>query len=131
MKRILSVLLFICSVQFITAQVYKFNAYQLAFYDIEKEKWEPFEDTDILVSMNIDGKKIKIYSKETQSFDIITVDEKKIDKDGDETFRFYCEDQNGSTCHVDFVVLNSENGVRQLYITYSNAKYVYNIENLD
>ena len=131
MKRILSVFLFICSVQFITAQVYKFNAYQLAFYDIKKEKWEPFEDTDILVSMNVDGKKIKIYSKEAQSFDIITVEEKKKDTDGDDTFSFYCEDQNGITCYVDFMILNSKNGIRQLYITYSNAKYVYNIEYLE
>lgn len=131
MKKILSVFLFICSVQVITAQVYKFNAYQLAFYDIEKEKWQPFEDTDILVSINVDGKKVKIYSKETQSFDIITAEDKKVDNDGDDTYRYYCEDQDGNTCYVDFVVLNSENGVRQLYITYSNAKYVYNIEYLE
>ena len=131
MKKILCLFLFICTVQFITAQVYKFNAYQIAFYDTQKQKWESFEDCDILISMNVDAKKIKIYSKETQSFDIIISEAKKIDKDGDESFRFYCEDHNGNNCNVDFMTLKSENGTKQLYITYNNMKYVYNIEYLE
>lgn len=131
MRKLLFIILFLCSFECFSAQVFKFNAYQIAFFDIQKEKWDPFEDTDILVSINLDGKKIKIYSKETQSYDIIKSEKKKLDKDGDETLRFYCEDQNGSTCYVDFVVLNSRNGVRQLYIKYSDAQFVYNIKSLD
>ena len=130
MKKLFTLFLFILSLQMVSSQVFKYNAYAVAFYDYEKENWDPFEETQILISLNPDTSKLKIYSKETQAFDIITTHEKVVDEDGDETYRLFCEDQNGITCYVDFVVLKSQ-GRSQVYVRYKDSQYVYNITAAD
>ena len=106
--------------------VLKYNAYSLVFFDMKTRKWEnKSEPVDILISVNFEDRKIKIYSKSTQIYDIIqTYDEERIE-DG-KKFRFYCEDRNGSNCYIDFVYY--DDGTKQLYVRYSDIQYLYNIQ---
>lgn len=127
MKKLIMVLLFL-SFQLVFSQVHKFNAYSVAFYNAKTEEWDAPEDARILISINLESQKIKIYSKEIQTFDIIRAYEKTVDNEGDETLRFYCEDHNASTCYVDFVILNSRGGAGQFYIRYDNLTYLYNVK---
>lgn len=127
MKKILLFSLLFLSFHNLLAQdILKFNAYSLRFFDKNTSKWEEkLEPVNILVSLNFNDSKIKIYSKETQIYDIIKVnDQEKIT--GGSKFRLYCEDQNGKNCYVDIV--SYDDGEKQLYVRYIDLMYYYNLE---
>jgi len=131
MKAKFLLLFSICVTVFISGQIGKFTAYSFS----SKYKsgstwtdWDSHQEVNILTSINFDDKKIKIYSKETQIYDIITIDDKVVDEEGDDIYRMYCEDRNGSNCYVDIYVLNSQGGRMQIYIRYTDMQWVYNLE---
>lgn len=134
MKQRLLFLLFISYCTLFSAQVTKFKALSLSTrYETKAgwTKWSKTVDTDILLSINLNDNKIKIYSEESQIYDIIKYSEKEYDEDGDETVTMYSEDQNGSNCYIDLVKLNSQDGRLQLYIRYNDMHWVYNIYKVD
>lgn len=115
------------------AQIKKYTAYSISTREDNGSSWNDWskpEDVDILISINTGDDKIKIYSKVTQIYDIISYKAKETDSDGDNTYPMYCEDADGQNCHVEFVVLNSQDSRLQLYVRYSNVEWVYNMEPL-
>lgn len=130
MKRKFIFLLMFLATLAVQAQVQKFTAYELSsktYNGYSWSDWSKFEPTEILVSVNLDDKKIKIYSQETQIYDIIEFNEKEVDADGDESYRLYCEDKDGQNCHVDLYFLKSQDSMMQIYIRYQNMQWVYNL----
>ncbi|QIG89896.1 hypothetical protein G6R40_09590 [Chryseobacterium sp. POL2] len=127
MKKILLFsLLFLSFYNLFAQNVLKFNAYSISFFDKNTSKWEEeIEPVNMLVSLNFDDGKIKIYSKETQIFDIIEIyKEEKIQRGI--KFRFYCEDKSGKNCYVDLV--SYDDGEKQLYVRYIDLMYYYSLE---
>ena len=130
MKKNLLVFLLISFCTVCSAQVQKFKALSVVTRYENKgswTKWSAPTETDILLSINVDDNKIKIYSEKTQIYDIVKYYETEYDEDGDETIKMFCEDKNGNNCYVDLVKLNSQNGRLQLYIRYSDMNWMYNL----
>lgn len=94
-------------------------------------EWSEFEKTEVLITVDVKNDRIKIFSKKEQIYDIIKYYEKTTDTDGDETLQFHCVNEDGLKCFVRFVVLNSQNGRRQLYVDFADMMWVYNIYKLD
>lgn len=114
----------------VKAQVYKYKtesiSYKFKNYDGSWEDWSKWEETKVLVVINIDLMRISIYSKETQVYDIAEYEGKIIDSDGDENIVFYCIDSKGKTCRVKLLTIKN-NQQRQIYINYSDVIFAYNI----
>ena len=116
-------------------QVYKLKTTSFAFKtkinDYQWSDWSEWEEASILVVMDSDKDRITIYSKDTQVYDIAEDEGKTTDSDGDDTWSFYCVNEDGLTCGVRLVILNSQNGLNQLYVDFNDAKWVYNLYSLD
>jgi hypothetical protein len=93
--------------------------------------WSTLSETEVLITIDFDGERIKIFSKSEQEYDIIKFFEKEVDRDGDETLKFQCVNEDGRKCFVRFVVLLSKNGQRQLYVDFADMMWMYNIYKLD
>ncbi|WP_425638214.1 hypothetical protein ACPUEN_02270 [Algoriphagus yeomjeoni] len=116
-------------------QVYKLKTTSVAFKtkvnDYKWSDWSEWEETSVLVVMDIDKDRFTIYSKETQVYDVAEDEGKTTDSDGDDTWSFYCVNEDGLTCRVRLVRLNSQNGRNQLYVDFNDMKWVYNLYSLD
>ncbi|MCB0747187.1 MAG: hypothetical protein KDC90_06945 [Ignavibacteriae bacterium] len=93
--------------------------------------WSDFEETSILIVMDLDKDRITIYSDETQIYDVAQDEGRTTDSDGDDFWSFYCINSEGLACRVRLAKLNSQNGRYQLYIDFSDMKWVYNLYSLD
>lgn len=118
------------------SQVTKFKTTSISLreksaYTNKWSEWSKPKEAEILVSIDLTNERIKIFSKEDQVYDIIKYYDKETDDDGDETISFQCVDQDGLKCIIRFVILNSQNQRRQLYIDYSDTMWVYNMHYLD
>ena len=133
-KQLLLLLLLIGSVSY--AQVIKFKSTSIST-KIKSEStgrwssWSKYEETEVLITIDLDDNRVRIFSKSEQEYDIIKYYDKEIDADGDETLKFYCVNEDGRKCYVRFVILNSKNGQRQLYIDFADLMWMYNIYKLE
>ena len=109
MKNIKIIFLFLfltISVQKIEAQVYKFVA--TGFSVMEKDekdnwgKWSDYQPTNIVIALDLDKKRIVVYSKEIQFYNIEKFEE-KIENDDDLIFPFSCIDIDGETFAISFI----------------------------
>lgn len=136
MRKTLFALLLTTLVSISFAQVTKFKSSGFATkfkneYSGNWGKWSDFKETEVLITIDLTNERIKIFSKKEQVYDIIKYFDKETDSDGDETIEFQCVNEDGLKCHVRFVILNSQNGRRQLYVDFSDVMWVYNIYRLD
>jgi hypothetical protein len=136
MKKLLFAILFTLLANTLIAQVTKFKSTSYAFktkneYTKKWSKWSAFEETEVLITIDLTNERIRIFSKKEQVYDIIKYYDKETDSDGDETLQFLCVNEDGLKCFVRFVVLNSQNGKRQLYVDFADMMWVYNIYKLD
>lgn len=118
-----------CCVQHLSSQVFKFRAYSISIYNKKLDNWKPFEETHLLISINLDKSRVSIYSKEVQLFDIIKIDDKTTDKNGDILFKLHSEDVKGELCNIDYIEV--KDGTKLLYVRYSDLQYVYAIEEVE
>ncbi|MFN5415791.1 MAG: hypothetical protein ACK5B9_01965 [Flavobacteriia bacterium] len=93
--------------------------------------WSEWEETTVLITIDVAKERITIYSKETQIYDVAENEGTSVDKEGDEIMSFYCIDDEGVAVRVKIVTLHSRDGNTQLYVEYSNMKWVYNVYFLD
>ncbi|RYE17315.1 MAG: hypothetical protein EOP51_24130 [Sphingobacteriales bacterium] len=118
------------------AQVTKFKTSggSVKFYNKTAQSWKPWEAlenaSDILITLDPDADRIKIFSSSEQVFDIIKFYDVVEDSDGDEVIPFQCVDQDGRKCKLRFMILHSQNKRKQLYVDYSDMMVMYNIYNL-
>lgn len=94
-------------------------------------KWSDLEKVELLIVLDIQNDRVKIYSREEQVYDIIKYYEKEVDYQSDETMRMLCIDREGLKCNIRFVKLNSQNGRHQLYVDFADVMWMYNIFKLD
>lgn len=138
MKNIKIIFLFLfltISVQKIEAQVYKFVA--TGFSVMEKDekdkkdnwgKWSDFQTTNIVIALDLDKKRIVVYSKEIQFYNIEKFEE-KIENDDDLIFPFSCIDIDGEPFRISFITRKKQEYRKQLYINQKDVILVYNIVN--
>lgn len=95
-------------------------------------EWSDWEDANILVVFDINNDRIKIFSKETQVYDVIK-DEGKSYDDGDEIYSYLCVNEDGGQCRLKlWKRFRSDGSVyNQLYVNFSDVRIVYNLYVLD
>lgn len=128
MKRFVLLSLLVFSFVFASAQTYKFNAYELSYRYVDDygywTDWSDWEDTSILVVISLDREVVSIYSQETQEYDIYNYEGESNDSNG-ETMTFNCVNEDGLRCDMRIRVQND--GIKQLYIDFSDMSWVYNL----
>lgn len=103
---------------------YKVNDYRWS-------DWAEWEESNVLITIDINKDRITIYSKLTQVYDIAENEGETFDNDGDITLSLFCVDKDGLTCRIRLVKLISQDGRNQLYVDYDDLKWVYNVFSLD
>jgi hypothetical protein len=115
---------------FVFGQVIK---YRITNFSIKMENldWIEWKECDMLLVMNLDHKRITIYTDEIQNLDIVKTSNSFQDSDGDTNFKLNCVDNKGKNCTVTYCICESLNGLNQLYIKWDNFTIAYNIRKLD
>ncbi|NGX84878.1 hypothetical protein [Aequorivita sp. KMM 9714] len=135
MKSILIIGFFVLISNLTYGQVYKLKTTSVSFKnkinDYKWSDWSDWEETSILVVLDNEKSRFTIYSKEVQVYDVAENEGKSTDSDGDDTWSFFCVNEDGLRCRVRLVKLNSQNGQNQLYVGFDDAQWVYNLYSLD
>jgi hypothetical protein len=135
MKKFKIIVLFLFLVicfQKLEAQVYKYVA--TGFSVLEKDekdnwgKWSDYQTTNIVIALDLDKRRIVVYSKEIQYYNIDSF-EKQIESDDDLIFPFSCKDIDGETFTISFITRKKQDYRKQLYINQKDVILVYNIVN--
>jgi hypothetical protein len=125
-------LFLVTGVQKMNSQVYKYVA--TGFSVLEKDekdnwgKWSDYQATNIMISLDLDKRRIVVYSKEIQYYNIDTF-EKQIENDEDIIFPFSCIDIDGEPFTISFITRKKQDYRKQLYINQKDVILVYNIVN--
>lgn len=125
-------LFLVTGVQKMNSQVYKYVA--TGFSVLEKDekdnwgKWSDYQTTNIMISLDLDKRRIVVYSKEIQYYNIDTF-EKQIENDEDIIFPFSCIDIDGEPFTISFITRKKQDYRKQLYINQKDVILVYNIVN--
>jgi len=133
-KIIFLVLFLTISVKKIEAQVYKFVA--TGFSVMEKDekdnwgKWSDYQTTNMMIALDLDKRRIVVYSKEIQFYNIEKFEE-KIENDDDLIFPFSCIDIDGEPFTISFITRKKQEYRKQLYINQKDVILVYNIVNFE
>lgn len=134
-KFLLFVVMLVLSAPRLQGQVYKLKATNFTSkINVEGRGWNDWadwEDSDVLITMDMDKDRITIYSKEVQKYDIAEYEGKETDDDGDDILSFFCINEDGVKCRVRLAKLNSQNGQNQVYVDFSDLMIVYNVFTLD
>jgi len=131
-KIVVLILFLAFGIQKINAQVYKFVA--TGFSVLEKDeknnwgKWSDYQPTNVIIALDLDKKRIVVYSKEIQFYNIVNFD-KKIENDDDLIFPFSCKDIDDEPFKISFITRKKQDYRKQLYINQKEVILVYNIDN--
>lgn len=110
------------------AEVLKLKAYSASMRSTDHygnwSDWADWSDCNILVVIGEDSR-VKIYSKETQEYDIISSEEEVSDHQGGTVTEYHCIDKDGLRCSLRLRVEKNDN--IQLYVDYDNLSFVYNV----
>ena len=137
MKKIKIIVLFlflVISFQKLEAQVYKYLA--TGFSVLEKDekdnwgKWSDYQTTNMMIALDLDKRRIVVYSKEIQFYNIEKFQD-KIENDDDLIFPFSCIDIDGEPFTISFITRKKQEYRKQLYINQKDVILVYNIVNFE
>ncbi len=125
-------LFLVIGIQKMNSQVYKYVA--TGFSVLEKDekdkwgKWSDYQSTNITIALDLDKRRIVVYSKEIQYYNIDSF-EKQIENDDDLIFPFSCKDIDGEPFTISFITRKKQDYRKQLYINQKDVILVYNIVN--
>ena len=134
MKKLFILLLALfCFVQFNYAEITKLRTSHIAYqskneYSGMWGEWGSWEDCNVLIVIDYDKERITIYSQRTQEYDIITQTQEDEDYESNSLY-FDCVDAEGLRCTVQIRIYNDGERGAQLYVTYSDIRWVYAIPN--
>ena len=116
-------------------QVYKLKSTSFSskykINDYRWSEWSEATESSVLITFDLNKERITIYSKTTQVYDIAEYEGKTTDEDGDDFYSYYCVNEDGLTCRVRLAKLNSQNGRNQVYVDFSDMRWMYNVYSLD
>ena len=124
-------MLFLTTSLVVSAQTsYRLKAYKFsckAAYNGTWSDWTEWDNCDILISLNLETSRIKIFSEEIQDYAILKVSEKTDFDDNGKSIIMECMDKNGLVCSAKLRAQYHPK-VLQLYIEYNDAILVYCVE---
>lgn len=91
--------------------------------------WSTPEKRDVLIVMNVNAKNIKIYPNDSDTtiiYDVVNVEGKSTNSNGDSILTFVCVDNDGDDCVVRLVGLKDSKKVL-LEIEFKDMGILYNI----
>lgn len=91
-------------------------------------KWSDFVKAELVVTIDAKKDRIVINSAEIQVFTIKSYGD-KMETETSKIVPFDCVDNNGSKCKILVITRKDEGNRMQLYVNYSEVKFVYNIYN--
>ncbi len=91
-------------------------------------KWSDFVKAELLVAIDAKKDRIVINSAQIQVFTIKSYGD-KMETETSKIVPFDCVDNNGSKCKILVITRKDEGNRMQLYVNYSEVKFVYNIYN--
>ena len=111
-------------------QVYKFKAFQTSFYNNSSSSSNDisWNNTDILVVINLDKNKIQIYAKKTVDLDLLESSSNE-DADGNTILSYSAIDEDGIKCRVNVRIFKDQSGKHKatLIIKYSDISVAYRL----
>ncbi len=114
------------------AQPIRFKSSSVSFTDKKSDgtwnEWSDFVEANVLITLDAKKDLILINSAEVQSFKIKAYGEIE-DNEEVNIVPFECVDNRYSNCNVFIITKKKENNRMQIYINYSEVKFVYNIYN--
>lgn len=116
---ILSLLIFLVSQQILMSQVIKQRTEWVATQLLIDNEWQNLSkptELNELVVLNLDKKRISVFTKETQEYDIIEVLTNEKYENGGSLFSFRCIDQNGEYSDISLFKEINENGLEKYLI---------------
>ena len=116
----------------LSAQVYKFKSTSYALQkEDELEDFPKFMEDNSLIVLNIEKRQIRIYGKEELVFDLIAGQKSMKLTNGDTKQEYTGIDSDGLKCKWTVFTIGAKNSLRnydrQLYIDYSNARIILNL----
>lgn len=112
----------------INAQVHKFKALEYIGKNQGEEEWSKPEQLipPVLVVLDLDNSKYKIYNKNTNTLDIVDKYDIITDEDGNTLFNFLCVDKEGEELMVVHR-FNKDNRGSQLFLLFKDFSIGYNL----
>jgi len=120
-----------------SCQVYKYKAFQFTMevYDQNGKDTYPnkWDSTDILVVINSDKNKLKIYSKQEQDIDMVSLISNNKDENENTLLVYKCVDDDGKDCRVKIYLFKDQTQLHKETITvqYSDMAFIYRLRNDD
>ena len=114
--------------------IFKLKTTEFAFKFIDSDNsWSDWEKANILVVFDTKAERIKIFSKETQVYDVATDEGKTTNDNGDEIYSWFCVNEDGNQCRVQLWKRFYDDGssYNQLYVNFSDIRFVYNLYFID
>jgi len=124
MKKLLIASLFVFVNLYYGQKIMKFRTTAVSYKARQSNKWTNWSDwfkASVLISVNAADKRIVIYSKETQTFDILGGGLNESGNGG-----FSCMDRTGKRCMITIFTREQE-----LFIQYGDFEYIYKFYLID
>lgn len=87
--------------------------------------WAPYQNSSMLLTMDLDRDLVIIYSPKTQVYKIIDYYGAYTDNDGDATVEFKFVDQDGD--YGTMRLMQRRSGKSEVYIQFANVIWVYSV----
>lgn len=88
-------------------------------------KWKPYQNSNLLVTIDLNNDVVTIYSPSTQYYKIISYEGTYVDNDGDQSVRYKFIDQDGDRGTMK--LMQRRSGKSEIYIQFSNIIWVYSV----
>lgn len=109
------------------AQTVSFQATSSAFKVPTDSLWSNYQEIDATIKMDIDNSQFSLFSTDTSFFTITENEGMTTNSDGDDTYSYFCTDNNGIICRIRLMILHSQEEIMQLYLDYNDSNWFYNI----
>ena len=134
MKKLLCCLcLVLCTLTLVQAEVLKCKTYAYSTKTRAANgnwhSWSEWETSDLLVVLDTDNDRIKIYNEANSTYDLVEYLGERIDSDGDMVYTWNAVDEEGIECVVQFIKIQNDNRL-QMYWKYDNVMFVFYLKAL-
>ena len=123
MKKYFIVGLFLVMAFTAKSQKWELNASEYAYKVMSYGSWTDWTDwIDCNVRITVSPQFIKIYSDSPQFYRVVGFKGKSVN-----TWKWYCCNAQGIYCNIRFKIDSEGEEQNQLYVDFSDAKWVYNV----
>jgi hypothetical protein len=96
------------------------SAVTYSYYNSDSKSWGKWVDRkDCNVLINIASGRVKIFSAETQIYDVIKVDDKVVTEDGTTLYTYHCLNKKDQECNIIYKIYPK--GDMQFFVFDTNA----------